>query len=83
MSVLQVRQELHKYIDLADERMIRAMYAMLQNYMHDDQDIVAFSVSGQPLTKNDMIKSVNEAVSDVEQGKGLSSDDIRQAKKNW
>lgn len=83
MSVAHVKQQLLKYIDLADERMIRAMYAMLQNYLQEEDQIVAFSTQGQPLTKKDMIEALDKAVDDVEQGKGLSSDDIRNDKKNW
>jgi hypothetical protein len=30
-----------------------------------------------------MLDKLDKAVSDVEEGKGLSSDDVRNAKKNW
>ena len=83
MSDTQVRQQLHKFIDLADERMIRAMYAMLKNYLQEDEGIVAFTVDGKPLTKQDVLASITDAISEVENGKGLSTEDIRKAKENW
>lgn len=83
MSSAQARELLHKYIDLADERLIRAMLAMLENYFQADDEIMSFTTQGQPLTKDDMIKALNEAVSVVKEGKGLSSTDIRKAKKDW
>ncbi len=83
MSSAQVKKQLHDYIDQVDDRILHAMYAMLQNYLQQEEAIVGFTVQGQPLTKKDMIDSLNEAVSDVEKGKGISSDDIRKQKKNW
>ena len=83
MSATQVKEQIQKYIDQADERMIRAIYAMLQNYFDQEEEIVAFTVNGKPLTKKDMLDTLNQAVTDVENGKGLTSDDIRKEKKNW
>jgi len=83
MSSTQVKEQIQKYIEQADERMIRAIYAMLQNYFDQEEEILAFTVDGKPLTKKDMLDKLNNAVSDVENGKGLTSDDIRKAKKNW
>lgn len=83
MSSAQVKKQLHEYIDKADDRILNAVYVMLQNYLQQEESIVGFTIKGEPLTKKDMINQLNQAVSDVEDGKGLSSDDIRKAKENW
>lgn len=83
MSTMQIKKHLIESLDRADERILRAMYAMLQNYLAAEEEIVAYTVDGNPLTKKDMKSALDDAVSDVEKGNGLSSDDIRNAKKNW
>ena len=83
MSTVQIKKSLIQYIDKADDRIVRAMYAMLQNYLTEEEQIIAYSVQGDPLTKKDMTHMLNEAGTDVENEKGLSSNDIRAKKENW
>jgi len=83
MSVAQVRKKLHEYIDLADDRLIQAMFAMLQNYLQADEGIVGCTVEGQPLTKQDMVRALEEAMEESNAGKGVSSKEVRDAKKAW
>ena len=83
MSAAQVRKKLHEYIDLADDRLIQAMFAMLQNYLQADEGIVGFTVEGQPLTKQDMVQALEEAIEAGNAGKGFSTKEIRDAKKAW
>ena len=83
MSTTQVKKELQHYIEKADDRILHAMYAMLQSYLQEENEIVAFTVQGHPLTKKEMLTALDEAVADVEKGNGLTSDEIRNAKKKW
>lgn len=83
MSTIQVKKELQNYIEKADDRILYAMYAMLQSYLQQENEIVAFTIEGHPLTKKEMLESLDKAASKVENGKGMTSDDIRNAKKNW
>lgn len=83
MSAAQVKSQLHEYIEKADDKLLRMMHAMLENYFQEDETIVAFSASGEPLTQKMMRKMVDEAVQSVQAGKGLTSDEIRAMKKNW
>jgi len=83
MSTSQVKTQLHDYIDKADEKLLRMMFSLMQNYYQDENAIVAFTTTGIPLTKKQMVELSDEAVKSVENGTGLSSDDIRKLKANW
>jgi len=83
MSAAQVKTQLHEYIDKADEKLLRLMHVMMQNYFHEEEAIVAFSAAGVPLTQKMMKEMTDEAVKSVENGDGLTSDEIRNLKKNW
>ncbi len=83
MSTSQVKTQLHEYIEKADEKMLRMMFSLMQNYYEDENAIVAFTATGTPLTKKEMIALSDEAIKSVENGTSLSSDDIRKMKANW
>ena len=83
MGTPQLKKHLVAYIERADERILRAMYAMLENYLGEEEQIVAFTPQGEPLTKKEMTRVLDDAVKETEQGKQLTTEDIREAKKNW
>lgn len=65
------------------KKMLRMMFSLMQNYYQDDNAIVAFTATGTPLTKKEMIALSDSAVKSIENGTGLSSDDIRNIKAKW
>lgn len=77
-----LKKELRNYIDKAYDRILLAIHAMLQTYLQQENEIVAFTIHGQPLTKKGMLTSLDKAVSEVEKGNGLTSNEIRKTKKN-
>lgn len=40
MSSIEIRAELHKYIDNSTDDIIAAVYAMLKTYNHDNDEVV-------------------------------------------
>ncbi len=69
MDVSIVRKELHQFINLADDRMVKALYALMLNYLQDDESIVAYSTNGKPLTKADFVAEVRSAYEETKNGK--------------
>ncbi len=83
MSVTEVKSKLHQYIDKSDERFLRTIHLLFQQYFEEENAIVAFSIDGTPLTKADMIEAADEALSTVESGHSLTSNEIKSLKNNW
>ena len=80
MSALQVKEQLHRYIDLADSRMAEALLAMFKNYFQSrNGDVVAYTTKGQPLNKEQIIEEVMGAVEDVEKGNYYTTDEVKKA----
>lgn len=78
MSTIQIREQLHQYVDLADERFAGALLAMFKDYFKNQKNaVVAYTVKGEPLTKKQMLKQVNEAVDKVEKGQFRTTEQIR------
>ena len=75
MSSADIKQQLHQYIDFADDRMAEALLAIFQMYFQNPKDpIVAYTTKGAPLTKAQMIKEVMDAVEDVNKGNYKTSE---------
>ncbi|MEZ4932517.1 MAG: hypothetical protein R2788_10405 [Saprospiraceae bacterium] len=57
MSSVQVKEQLHRYIDLADARMTEALMAMFKNYFQSrNGDVVAYTTKAKSLTKEQINK---------------------------
>lgn len=78
MSSLKIKERLHQYIDLADERFAEALLAMFENYYQNQKKAtVAYTIKNEPLTKSQIIKEVMDAVQDVEKGNYYTTDEVR------
>lgn len=83
MSATQIREELHRIIEVADDRMVTAVYAMMQNYLQNDESIVAYTTSGEPLTRSEFINQVNTAYEAAKKGKIVATEDLLKEMENW
>jgi len=83
MGATQIRQELHRIIEVADDRMVTAVYARMQNYLQNDESIVAYTPSGEPLTRVEYINQVNKAYEAAQQGKIVTTEVLLKEMENW
>jgi len=59
MGVPELKKELHDYIDHADERFLKMVFAMSREY--NPASIVGYNVDGSPITKEAHVKRVVSA----------------------
>ncbi len=83
MSALQIRQELHEIIEVADDKWVAAVYAMLHSLMESDQTIVAFTAAGQPLTRQDFIAQIRAAYTAGKQGETMTAQEVLAEIETW
>ncbi len=80
MNTIEVKIQLHQFIDLADERMAKALLALFQNYFTEEKDTenkpVIFTAKGKELTKAQIIAEVTDAVESVNSGNYLTAKQI-------
>lgn len=72
MSTMQMKAQIHKYIDnLQDENFVQAIYAMLETYItKQNEAVVGYDVNGNPQYAADMKKQYKEGIEAVERGEG-------------
>ena len=83
MSAPQIRRELHEIIEIADEKLVAAVYVMMQSLMQNDETIVAYTTAGQPLTKEAFINQVRESYAAGKQGKFKTSAELLEEMQTW
>lgn len=81
MGVQKLRDELHEYINHADEKFLKMVYAMSKK--HDQQDVVGFDTNGIPISKNELVKRVKTASKRVKSGDFISQEEIEREIENW
>lgn len=73
MTTLQIRKNLKKIIDTADEETIKR----IQNYIEEDSDCVDF-------LSEDQLSLLDNAIKDADKGLGMPHDDVmKEIKKKW
>lgn len=55
MGVQKLREELHDYINNADERFVKMVYAMSKEYKNQPVT-VGYNIDGSPITKENLVK---------------------------
>ena len=59
MTAIVLRKEVQQYVDQADERFLRMVYAMSKEY--ENSMVVGYTTKGEPLTKAEIKDRVKAA----------------------
>ena len=82
MGTAQMRSQLHQYIDNIDDRFLNAMFAMVQQYVENDE-IIGSTASGVPITKQELIDSVKIASEATKRGEKTALNDVIKMAEQW
>ena len=81
MDTVELRKELHNYIDHADETFLKMVHAMSKEYKRTA--IVGYNVDGTPITQQDLRKRVRAASKRVKSGDYLTQEEVEKEIENW
>jgi len=81
MGVQKLREELHDYINHADERFLKMVYAMSKEY--NETAIVGYHVDGSPISKETLVKRAKAASERVKSGDFITQEDVEREVENW
>ncbi len=74
MGVQKLREELHDYIDRADERFLKMVYAMSKEY--NELTVIGYNVDGSPITNESLVKRVKAASQRVKSGDYITQEEM-------
>lgn len=83
MSALQIRRELHDIIEVADDKLVAAVYVLLQSLLQNDASIVGFTGARKPLTKEEFIARIRESHAAGSAGKVRTAAELLEEIQTW
>lgn len=77
MTALALKKRVKQYIDQVDDKMLKVVYVMLDEYIHPEKEIIGY-IGREPLTKEGLLRKLAEAEEDIKHGRTYTTE---QAKK--
>jgi hypothetical protein len=81
MGVQKLREELHEYINHADEKFLKMVYAMSKKY--NETIIVGYNIDGSEISKESLVKRAKAASKRVKSGDFLTQEEVDKEVENW
>jgi tRNA G18 (ribose-2'-O)-methylase SpoU len=81
MGALELRNSILEYINTADERLLKVVKAVIESYQ--ENDIVAYTVEGNPLNKIAYKEELQQAEADIKRGEYITQEDLEKESDNW
>lgn len=81
MGALELKNSVLQYINSADERLLKVVKAVIES--HQEDEIVAHTVYGNPLTSNQYKIELTQAIEEINSGKFISQEDLEKESESW
>lgn len=81
MEVPELKKTVLRYINEADERLLNVVRAVVESYC--ENDVVAFTVEGKPLTKKQYDQELIDAEAEIERGEFTTQEDLEKEAESW
>ena len=78
MGTVQIREELYNYIEAADPRLLKMLYAVAKEYTQDD-----FAFPGESMNKETLKKRIFAAKSRIKAGEFTTQEDLENEMEEW
>ncbi|MFA9195240.1 hypothetical protein AAGV33_12560 [Flavobacterium sp. FBOR7N2.3] len=93
MGLLELKHKIQMQIENADERLLRIVSSVCDNYLEDkvlpdnenivSEPIVAYDSTGKPLTLKQYNKEIDKGIDDFNNGRFISQEDLENEVDNW
>jgi len=82
MGTAELRKEVHRYIDRADERFLKMVNALAKSY-EEEEVIVGYRTDGTPITPQDLKERAKAASKRVKSGQYITQEELEKGVENW
>lgn len=85
MTTMDMKENILTAINNADHRLLRLINALIESYHDEEQEeeIVAYTVSGKPLTKEQYRQRIMEAEAEIDKGNFITHEDLKKKVRSW
>jgi len=82
MGLPELRKSVHYFIDHADERFLRMVRSMANEYTKEQDEVVAYR-AGKSITKVQLYKELKEGEAEIENGDYMTIEDFAKESEQW
>ena len=84
MSAIEIKNQIHQYLEEVDDSFLKAIHSMLDTYVKGKKDpIIGYDVQGKPLYASQAKKQYENDLKAVEEGEFITAKDLRKVSKKW
>lgn len=93
MGLLELKHKIQMQIENADERLLRIVSSVFDNYLEDNvladnentvsEPIVAYDSTGKPLTLKQYNAEIDKGIDDFNNGRFISQEDLENEIDSW
>ncbi|WP_035335097.1 hypothetical protein [Dokdonia sp. PRO95] len=81
MGALELREEVLRKVQDADERLLAMINALAISYQ--ESEVIAYTVEGEPLSREQYKQELQEAKAEYKRGEYTAVDDLKKEIKDW
>lgn len=81
MGALELKDSILKSLNTADENLLKIVKETIDNY--NEEEIVAHSVEGKPLTRKQYKQKISDALLDFKKGNYTTQEDLEKEIESW
>ena len=79
---MDLKQSVRNYIDTADNRLLKMIKTLVESY-HEDDNIIAYTIDGKPLTRKQYNQELLEAEAEIQRDELTLVEDLEKEAQNW
>lgn len=76
MQTKELKEKIQTYLTNADDRILRIVNSVFENYYNDGNEIVAFHPDGTPMTKKEYKNALDKAEKQIQNGNFISAEEF-------
>ena len=84
MSAIELKNQIHQYLDQVDDSFLKAIHSMLDTYVKGNENaVIGYDVHGEPILASQAKKQYEKDLKAVEKGAFITAKDLRKESKKW
>ncbi|TAJ05749.1 hypothetical protein DMA11_23295 [Marinilabiliaceae bacterium JC017] len=83
MEAVEKREYIHSHLHQLDEECINEIYQKMHSIIEENDSIVGYEASGEPIKKSQFIADIREAETQIEKGQFTTIEDVEKESEKW
>jgi hypothetical protein len=82
MSTEEMREQVHQLVNEIDERLLKAVYALLSTYTKNEDELIeGYDLDGNPMSAEQLMDKYEAGLAEVKAGNYVTVEELREKSK--